>query len=111
MGCPRILAAIAVLLPMLGVAPARAGWGSIQSGGQPWYCIFPKMSQATHPQEAAPTIPPHDPHAELSQYFNVVGRIDFVADFKNHGYQIEAESSGAWGRPADIARLAAPQGL
>jgi hypothetical protein len=85
-----ILAA-AVLGLTLSSGAARAGWGSLTySGYQPWYNIFAHRNKCLTPEEERLQKFWHDYYDALKNYYCALDHIDWVAYYKNHGYQINA---------------------
>jgi hypothetical protein len=82
-----------VLCAGLGLAVsagnARASWGSCSySGYQPWYNIFAKRYKCLTPEEERLQKFWHDYYDALQHYYCALDHIDWVAYYKNHGYQI-----------------------
>jgi hypothetical protein len=68
---------------------ARADWGSAQYGGyQPWWNIFAKRNPYMSAEEERLQRFWHDYYDSLRRYYGMLDRIDWVAYYKNHGYQI-----------------------
>jgi hypothetical protein len=73
----------------LSSSPARAGWGAAcYSGYQPWYNIFAKRYKCLTPEEERLQKFWHDYYSALKDYYCALDHIDWVAYYKNHGYQI-----------------------
>ncbi len=82
----------------LGTTQARAGWGSCgYSGYQPWYNIFAKRYKCLTPEEERLQKFWHDYYDALKNYYCALDHIDWVAYYKNHGYQINCGGYGACG--------------
>ena len=69
---------------------AQAGWGAQvhYSGYQPWYNIFAKRYKCLTPEEERLQKFWHDYYNALKNYYDALDNIDWVAYYKNHGYQI-----------------------
>jgi len=68
---------------------ARADWGSLHYGGyQPWWNIFAKRNPYMSCEEERLQRFWHDYYDALRRYYGMLDRIDWVAYYKNHGYQI-----------------------
>jgi hypothetical protein len=87
----------AVLGLALGAGRAQAGWCSsaCYSGYQPWYNIFAKRYKCLTPEEERLQKFWHDYYDALKNYYCALDHIDWVAYYKNHGYQINAGCGGA----------------
>jgi hypothetical protein len=84
----------AVLGIALGCETAQAGWGSLHYGGQqPWWNIFAKRNRGMSVEEERLQRFWHDYYHALKRYYGSLDRIDWVAYYKNHGYQINAGCS------------------
>src|SRR5450432_730008 len=82
-----------LLTALLGVClaanEARADWGSAHYGGyQPWWNIFAKRNPYMSIEEERLQRFWHDYYDALRRYYGMLDRIDWVAYYKNHGYQI-----------------------
>ena len=74
---------------LLCTSESRAGWGSLgYSGYQPWYNIFAKRNKCLTPEEERLQKFWHDYYNALRNYYGALDNIDWVAYYKNHGYQI-----------------------
>jgi hypothetical protein len=79
----------------LGCEVAQAGWGSLHYGGyQPWWNIFAKRNRGMSAEEERLQRFWHDYYHALKRYYGSLDRIDWVAYYKNHGYQINAACNG-----------------
>ena len=77
---------------------AHAGWGSAcYSGYQPWYNIFAHRNKCMTPEEERLQKFWHDYYDAMKNYYAALDHIDWVAYYKNHGYQINAGCGGAGG--------------
>lgn len=66
-------------------------WGSARYGGyQPWWNIFAKRNPYMSIEEERLQRFWHDYYDALRRYYGMLDRIDWVAYYKNHGYQINA---------------------
>ncbi|MSR30067.1 MAG: hypothetical protein EXR99_01050 [Gemmataceae bacterium] len=88
-----------VLCAMVGFtmasASAHAGWGSMSySGWQPWYNIFAKRYKCLTPEEERLQKFWHDYYNAMQNYYGALDNIDWVAYYKNHGYQINGGFGG-----------------
>ena len=73
---------------------ARADWGSLSYGGyQPWWNIFAHRPCLTCEEERLQRFW-HDYYDALARYYKALDHIDWVAYYKNHGYQINAACNG-----------------
>ena len=83
------LLAAAVVVLCLSSSSARAGWGSCTySGYQPWWNIFAHRYKCLTPEEERLQKFWHDYYCALKNYYCDLDHIDWVAYYKNHGYQI-----------------------
>jgi len=74
---------------------ARADWGSLTySGYQPWWNIFAHRPKCTTAEEERLQHFWHDYYNALKNYYCALDHIDWVAYYKNHGYQINAGCGG-----------------
>ena len=88
----------AVLSLSACVEPAAASWGSCHYGGyQPWWNIFAKRNRGLSCEEERLQRFWHDYYDALSRYYRALDHIDWVAYYKNHGYQINAACGGGMG--------------
>ena len=94
----KVLACVAstVLVLVLEAATARAeDPGSLHYGGyQPWHNIFAKRYKALSPEEERLQRFWHDYYDALRRYYSNLDRVDWVAYYKNHGYQLNAGCAG-----------------
>lgn len=95
----RIFLVCAAVALALSSTPARAGWGSQlhYSGYQPWYNIFAKRYKCLTPEEERLQKFWHDYYNALKNYYDALDNIDWVAYYKNHGYQINGGFGGCGG--------------
>jgi len=94
--------AVIVLGAAIGVStlvqPASASWSSCSYGGyQPWWNIFAHRNPGMSCEEERLQRFWHDYYDALSHYYAALDHIDWVAYYKNHGYQINAACGGAGG--------------
>jgi hypothetical protein len=83
------LIACAALGVVLSSGVARADWGSLcYSGYQPWYNIFAPRNKCLTPEEKRLQKFWHDYYDALGCYYKALDHVDWVAYYKNHGYQI-----------------------
>jgi len=74
---------------------AQAGWGSLSYGGyQPWWNIFAHRNKCLTPEEERLQRFWHDYYDALKNYYCALDKIDWVAYYKNHGYQINGNCGG-----------------
>jgi hypothetical protein len=74
---------------------AKAGWGSAHYGGyQPWWNIFAHRNHNLTCEEERLQRFWHDYYDALGRYYKALDHIDWVAYYKNHGYQINAACGG-----------------
>jgi hypothetical protein len=79
----------AVVGLILCSSSAQAGWGSLTySGYQPWWNIFARRNKCLTPEEERLQKFWHDYYHALKEYYCALDHIDWVAYYKNHGYQI-----------------------
>jgi len=92
----RLACFVCAALAMLVVAEgAQASWGSCSYGGyQPWWNIFAKRNRCLSAEEERLQRFWHDYYDALRRYYGALDHIDWVAYYKNHGYQI---NTGVYG--------------
>jgi hypothetical protein len=94
---------IAVLVcTVLGLALAEsqshASWSALgYSGYQPWWNIFARRYKCLTPEEERLQKFWHDYYNALENYYCDLNHIDWVAYYKNHGYQINGGCGGPGG--------------
>jgi hypothetical protein len=67
----------------------QASWSALSySGYQPWWNIFAKRYKCLTPEEERLQKFWHDYYNALENYYCALDHIDWVAYYKNHGYQI-----------------------
>src|SRR2546426_9023371 len=95
----RFAQVLCAALGLLVVAEsARADWGSLHYGGyQPWWNIFAKRNRCMSAEEERLQRFWHDYYDALRRYYGALDHIDWVAYYKNHGYQINAGCGGPGG--------------
>jgi hypothetical protein len=77
---------------------AKAEWGGAHYGGwQPWWNIFAHRNKCLSPEEQRLQRFWHDYYDALRRYYGMLDNIDWVAYYKNHGYQINAGCYGPGG--------------
>jgi hypothetical protein len=85
----------AVLALTLATGTCKASWGSLSySGYQPWWNIFAKRYKCLTPEEERLQKFWHDYYNALKEFYCSLDAIDWVAYYKNHGYQINACGAG-----------------
>jgi hypothetical protein len=93
-----VWSALALGCLLLCSAPARASWGQLgYSGYQPWWNLFAKRYKCLTPEEARLQKFWHDYYHALKVYYCHLDAIDWVAYYKNHGYQINGSGCGPAG--------------
>lgn len=81
----------ATLALFMSTGSAHAGWGSLcYSGYQPCWNIFAHRYKCMTPEEKRLQHFWHDYYHALKCYYDQLDNIDWVAYYKNHGYQINA---------------------
>lgn len=97
-----------ILCAALGVTlsqgNANAGWGSLgYSGYQPCWNVFAHRYKCLSPEEQRLQHFWHDYYNALKNYYGALDNIDWVAYYKNHGYQINSGCMpGAPGAPCRV---------
>ena len=76
---------------------ARADGPLCYSGYQPWYNIFAKRYKCLTPEEERLQKFWHDYYDALKHYYAALDHIDWVAYYKNHGYQLNGGACGQGG--------------
>ena len=90
-----LIVAVVLGLTLVGSSQAHASWGSLNySGYQPWYNVFAKRNKCMSPEEERLQKFWHDYYHALKCYYGALDNIDWVAYYKNHGYQINAGGYG-----------------
>jgi hypothetical protein len=90
-----LCAAVGLLVAAEG---AHASWGSLGYGGyQPWWNIFAHRNRCMSAEEERLQKFWHDYYDALRRYYGSLDHIDWVAYYKNHGYQINAGCGGSGG--------------
>jgi hypothetical protein len=99
----RIALIVGAVVGLLGASgSAQASWASLKySGYQPWYNIFAKRNKCLTPEEERLQKFWHDYYNALKHYYAALDNIDWVAYYKNHGYQING-GCGGYGSPCRI---------
>src|SRR5262249_6824008 len=79
----------AVLGLVLSTGSCEASWAHLgYSGYQPWWNIFAKRYKCLTPEEERLQKFWHDYYDSLKNFYKALDAIDWVAYYKNHGYQI-----------------------
>jgi hypothetical protein len=88
----RFAIVICAALTVLGNGTvAKASWGSLCYGGyQPCWNIFAHRNHCMTCEEERLQRFWHDYYDALGHYYKALDHIDWVAYYKNHGYQINA---------------------
>jgi hypothetical protein len=84
----------AAVILLLGGAAHAEGGALTSSGYQPWWNIFAKRSRCLTPEEERLQKFWHDYYDALRQHYATLDHIDWVAYYKNHGYQVGCGCSG-----------------
>jgi hypothetical protein len=93
----RFVLVLAAVVGLSLSSTAHAGWHSLTySGYQPWWNIFAKRYKCLTPEEERLQKFWHDYYSALRDYYCALDSIDWVAYYKNHGYQINA-TGGPYG--------------
>lgn len=80
---------------LIAAESAQASWGSMCYGGyQPWWNVFAKRNRCMSAEEERLQRFWHDYYDALRRYYGMLDNIDWVAYYKNHGYQINAGMCG-----------------
>jgi hypothetical protein len=88
----------AVVCLALSATSARASWAALcYSGYQPWWNIFAHRPKCQTPEEERLQKFWHDYYSALKNYYCDLDHIDWVAYYKNHGYQINCNCGGGNG--------------
>jgi hypothetical protein len=97
--------ACAVLGLALSTGTTQASWGALSySGYQPWWNIFAKRYKCLTPEEERLQKFWHDYYSALKDFYCSLDHIDWVAYYKNHGYQINGGGCGPCG-PGGCGRI------
>lgn len=92
----------AALAFVLNAGVARAGWGVTYGGYQPWWNPFACRDKCLTPEEERLQRFWHDYYDALKHYYGALDHMDWVAYYKNHGYQINSGCVGPNGTPCRI---------
>jgi hypothetical protein len=88
----------AVLVLGLSAGKSHASWGYLgYSGYQPWWNIFAKRYKCLTPEEERLQKFWHDYYDAMKHFYKALDHIDWVAYYKNHGYQINGGCGGPGG--------------
>ncbi len=95
----RFASLVCAALGVLGLANgAQASWGVASYGGyQPWWNVFAHRNRCMSAEEERLQRFWHDYYDALKHYYGALDHIDWVAYYKNHGYQINAGCGGYGG--------------
>ncbi|MFO0927723.1 MAG: hypothetical protein U0736_11905 [Gemmataceae bacterium] len=81
--------ACAVVVLGLSSGTCHASWGHLfYSGYQPWWNVFAKRYKCLTPEEERLQKFWHDYYDAMKNFYKSMDAIDWVAYYKNHGYQI-----------------------
>jgi hypothetical protein len=84
-----VLVACTLVGLALSANTCHASWGHLfYSGYQPWWNIFAKRYKCLTPEEERLQKFWHDYYDALRAFYKGLDAIDWVAYYKNHGYQI-----------------------
>jgi hypothetical protein len=99
-----LIAGAVIGLSLCSGPQARASWGQIgYSGYQPWWNLFAKRYKCLTPEEERLQKFWHDYYDALKHYYGALDHIDWVAYYKNHGYQINGGCGGYCGGRVNYA--------
>ena len=102
----RFAMVICAALVVLNGEVANAAWGSLHYGGyQPWWNVFAHRNKNLTCEEERLQHFWHDYYDALGQYYRALDHIDWVAYYKNHGYQINAGCGGMYGQCGGTQRI------
>ena len=88
----------------VGSSQAQASWGALgYSGYQPWWNIFAKRYKCLTPEEERLQKFWHDYYSAMKNFYCDLDHIDWVAYYKNHGYQINGGCGGYCGGRVNYA--------
>lgn len=88
----------AVVALGLSTGTCHASWGHLfYSGYQPWWNIFAKRYKCLTPEEERLQKFWHDYYDAMKHFYKSMDSIDWVAYYKNHGYQINGGPYGGCG--------------
>ena len=92
----RNLVLLGVGLALAWTASAvQAGWTALATGEtQPWWNIYARHYKCLTPEEERLQKFWHDYYDAMKNYYCALDHIDWVAYYKNHGYQINAGCGG-----------------
>ena len=96
------LSAAVTIALSTGVSRAHAWGAATYSGYQPWWNIFAHRPHCTTCEEERLQHFWHDYYHALKCYYAHLDHLDWVAYYKNHGYQINAGGCGPNGSPCRI---------
>ncbi len=99
-------ARLLIALLGVGVATEYASAHPLTYGGyQPWWNIFAHRRYCMSAEEERLQRFWHDYYDALKRYYGMLDRIDWVAYYKNHGYQINAGCGGMGGPCGGSSRV------
>jgi hypothetical protein len=91
---------------VLSSGVARASWGSLGYGGyQPWWNVFAHRNKCLTPEEERLQRFWRDYYNAMRNYYCALEHIDWVAYYKNHGYQINGSCGGSCGPCGPCGRI------
>lgn len=96
--------ALALALAAGSASSAQASWAQLgYSGYQPWWNIFAKRYKGLTPEEERLQKFWSDYYNAMKNYYGALDNIDWVAYYKNHGYQINSSCSNGYGGRVNYA--------
>jgi hypothetical protein len=100
----------AALVSLTAAQVARADASSLHYGGyQPWWNVFAKRNHGMSAEEKRLQRFWHDYYDALRRYYQALDHIDWVAYYKNHGYQINGGCSNTGGYYGQYGQCGASQ--
>jgi hypothetical protein len=95
----RLALIVCATLGFLAASSSAQATGIHYGGQQPWWNIFAKKNKCLTPEEERLQRFWHDYYHALKCYYASLDNIDWVAYYKNHGYQINTGCVGPGGCP------------
>jgi len=91
----RFVKVLCAALGLFAAAQSAHAWGSASYGGyQPWWNIFAHRNHCMTCEEERLQRFWHDYYDALRRYYGMLDHMDWVAYYKNHGYQINCQCCG-----------------
>jgi hypothetical protein len=100
-----LLVCAALGLVLLTGHAVQAGGPLTYGGYQPWWNCFAKRNKCLTPEEERLQRFWHDYYDALKNYYAALDKIDWVAYYKNHGYQINTGCGGYGGPGGGCQRI------